>query len=46
MTIPSPDPQPNEDTEMRPEYDFRGAVWGTHHRKLDKLMQLNVAQPA
>ena len=45
MTIPPPDPQPNEDTEMRLEYDFRGAVRGKHHRKLDKGYTVEIHQP-
>ncbi len=45
MTTPPPDPQPNEDTEMRPEYDFRGVVGGKYHRKLDKGYTVEIQQP-
>lgn len=30
---------------MRPEYDFRGAVRGRHHRRLDKGYTVEVHQP-
>ena len=45
MTTPLPNPQPNENDEMRPEYDFRGAVRGKHHRKLDKGYTVETHQP-
>lgn len=45
MTTPLPDPQPNENDEVRPEYDFHGAVQGKHHRKLDKGYTVEIHQP-
>lgn len=45
MTTPPANSQQNENDEMRPEYDFRGAVRGKHHRKLDKGYTIEIHQP-
>ncbi len=45
MTTPPANSQQNENDEMRPEYDSRGAVRGKHHRKLDKGYTVEIHQP-